>query len=313
MHSWLTASPQRFVTDVPGSHRSRPDLPSLKAPQYLAPPRRHDSSLSGAFVRVEMATYRHLIRQHGCRGGWRRDRYGRLHAQMPRTARDSQQAQGPEVAGRRERRSPEPRAPHFGGALGEKGVRRNRKARGERMPERPGRGRDREAARPRTACGKRSGPKARRSMPAGRAKEVSIGTNWTSSEGGGSRPLGQQRPRSPTLASSPHHAVVRALPRPRPRHREADVVRTWCASSQRPCMRRHREARDWIAMVHGHRPRRSKERGPDERLTGANEGTTRHPDAPPVANSGAHPLADPSSSGASALVRAARPRYGVAG
>jgi hypothetical protein len=66
-------------------------------------------------------------------------------------------------------------------------------------------------------------------------------------------------------------------------------------------------------MVHGYRTRRSKERGPDERLTGATEGTTRHPDAQPVANSGAHPPADPSSGGASALVRAARPRYGVAG
>jgi len=113
MHSWLTASPERFVTDVPGSHRSRPDLHSLKAPQLLAPPRRHDSSPSGAFVRVEMATSRHLIRQHGCRGGRRQDRYRRLDARMPPTARDSQQAKGPEVASRRERRSPEPRAPHW--------------------------------------------------------------------------------------------------------------------------------------------------------------------------------------------------------
>jgi hypothetical protein len=241
------------------------------------------------------------------------DRYRRLDAQMPRTARDSQPAQGPEVASRRERRSPDPRAPHWEA----RSERRRRGATGRlaanRMPERPGRGRDREAARPRTVCGKRSGPKACRSMGAGRAKEMSIGTNWTSSEGGGSRPRGQQRPRSPTLASSPRHGVVRALPRPRPSHREADVVRTWSASSQRQCMRRDREARDRIAIVHGHRTRRSKERGPDERLTGATEGTTRHPDAPPVANSGAHALADPSSGGASALVRAARPRYGVAG
>ena len=208
--------------------------------------------------------------------------------------------------------APEPRAPHWEA----RSERRRRVATGRLAANgcrNAGRGRDSEAARPRTVCGKRSGPKACRSMPAGRAKEVSIGTNWTSSEGGGSRPRGQQRPRSPTLASSPRHAVVRALPRPRPRHREADVVRTWSASSQRQCMRRDREARDWIAMVHGHRTRRSKERGPDGRLTGATEGTTRHPDAPPVANSGAHPLADPSSGGASAFVRAARPRYGVAG
>jgi len=231
---------------------------------------------------------------------------------MPRTARDSQQAKGPEVASRSERRSPEPPGTSLGGALGEKEARRNRQARGERMPERPGRGRDREAARPRTVSGKRSGPKACGSMPARRAKEVSIGTNRTSFEGGGSRPRGQQRQRSPTLASVRRHAVVRTLPR-RPRHREADVVRTWSPSSQRQCMRRDREARDWIAMVHGHRTRRSKERGPDERLTGANEATTRRPGAPPVANSGAHPLADPSSGGASALVRAAQPRYGVAG
>jgi hypothetical protein len=260
-----------------------------------------------------MATSRHLIRQHGCRGGRRQDRYRRLDAQMPRIAHDSQQAKGPEVASRRERRSPEHRAPHWEA----RSERRRRGATGrlaaKRMPERPWRGRDREAARPRTVCGKRSGPKACRSMLAGRAKEVSIGTNWTSAEGGGSRPRGQQRPRSSTLASSPRHAVVRALPRPRPRHREADAVRTWSPSSQRQCVRRHREARDWIAMDHGHRTRRSKERGPDESLTGATEGTTRHPDAPPVANSGAHPLADPSSGGASALVRAARPRYGVAG
>ncbi len=201
----------------------------------------------------------------------------------------------------------------LGGALGEKEARRNRRARGERMPERPGRGRDSEAARPRTVCGKRSGPKACRSMLARRAREVSIGTNWTSSDGGGSRPRGQQRPPSSTLASSPRHAVVRPCLAPKPRHREADVVRTWSPSSQRRCMRRHRQARNWITMVHGHRTRRSRERGPDERLTGANEGTTRHPGAPPVANSGTHPLADPSSGGASALVRAAQPRYGVAG
>ena len=68
-----------------------------------------------------------------------------------------------------------------------------------------------------------------------------------------------------------------------------------------------------MAMVHDHRTRRSKERGPDERLTGANEGTTRHPDAQPVANSGAHPLADPSSGGSSPLVLAARVAWRVAG
>ena len=260
-----------------------------------------------------MTTSRHLIRQHGCRGGRRQDRYRRLDAQMPRTARDSQQAQGPEVASRRERRSPAPRAPHWEarserrrrGATGRLAANGYRNARGEvAIVRRHDRGR---------SAGSDPGPKASRSMPARRAKEVSIGTNWTSCEGGGSRPRGQQRPRSSTLASSPRHAVVRALPRPRPRHREADVVRTWSPSSQRQCMRRQREAGDWIAMVHGHRTRRSKERGPDERLTGANEGTTRHPGAPPVANSGAHPLADPSSGGASTIVWAAQPRYGVAG
>jgi hypothetical protein len=42
-------------------------------------------------------------------------------------------------------------------------------------------------------------------------------------------------------------------------------------------------------MVHGHRARRPEE--PKARLTGANEGTTRHPGAQPVASSGAHSVA----------------------
>jgi hypothetical protein len=246
---------------------------------------------------------------------WRAEAGSLPPARWADAADRSRQPAGEKARSREPTGAQEPRTPgtSLGGVLGEKEARRNRKARGERMPERPGRGRDREAARPRTVFGKRSGPKACRSMPARRAREVSIGTNWTSSEGGGSRPRGQQRPRSPILASSPAISVVRALPRPRPRHRQADVVRTSSALSQRQCMRRDREARDWIAMVRGLRTRRSKERGPDERLTGATEGATRHPDAPPVANSGAHPLAHPSSGGASALVRAAQPRYGVAG
>ena len=66
-------------------------------------------------------------------------------------------------------------------------------------------------------------------------------------------------------------------------------------------------------MVHGHRTRRSKERGPDKRLTGATEGTTRHPGAWTVANSSANSLAEPSSGGGSTLILAAQMGFGVAG
>jgi hypothetical protein len=66
-------------------------------------------------------------------------------------------------------------------------------------------------------------------------------------------------------------------------------------------------------MAHGHRARRPREDEPKARVTGANEGTTLHPGAPPVANSGAHPLAKPSSGGASPLVLAAQMAGGVAG
>ena len=66
-------------------------------------------------------------------------------------------------------------------------------------------------------------------------------------------------------------------------------------------------------MARGHGSRPPREDGPKARLTGANTGTTRHPGAPPVANSGTHPLAEPSSGGASALVLTAQMVSGVAG
>jgi hypothetical protein len=66
-------------------------------------------------------------------------------------------------------------------------------------------------------------------------------------------------------------------------------------------------------MARGHGSRPPPEDGPKARLTGANTGTTRHPGAPPVANSGAHPLAGSSSGGASPLVLTAQMASGVAG
>jgi hypothetical protein len=66
-----------------------------------------------------------------------------------------------------------------------------------------------------------------------------------------------------------------------------------------------------MARGQGLRPPREDE--PKVRLTGANEGATRHPGAPPVANSGAYALAEPSSGGASPLVLAAQMACGVAG
>ncbi len=66
-------------------------------------------------------------------------------------------------------------------------------------------------------------------------------------------------------------------------------------------------------MARGHRARRPKEDEPKAWLTGANEGTTRHPGAQPVASSGTYPLAEPSSGGAPRFVLAAQMASGVAG
>jgi hypothetical protein len=66
-------------------------------------------------------------------------------------------------------------------------------------------------------------------------------------------------------------------------------------------------------MARGHGSRPPREDGPKARLTGANTGTARHPGAQPVASSGAHSVAAPSSGGTSALVLAAQMACGVAG
>src|SRR6266545_2891398 len=111
-----------------------------------------------------------------------------------------------------------------------------------------------------------------RSMPSRRAKEVSIGTKWTCPEGGWSRPRGEQRPRSSTPAPALGCAVLRSVPHPWPRLREANVVRTWSPPSQPRSIGRGREARVWATMAHGRRARQPREAGPEARLTGANEG-----------------------------------------
>jgi hypothetical protein len=233
-------------------------------------------------------------------------------AGTPRPLRPAGRAQGFEVESRRERRSPEPG--HLtGGALGDEGghgaSRRPRRTKAKRPRRTVAQG---AAAGSRTALGNPIPADACRSMPARRAKEVSIGTNWTCSEGGWSRPRGQQRPCSSTLASSSWYGVLGAMPHSRPRLRQASVMRRGSPPSHPRNMRRGREDRRWVAMARGHGSRPPREDGPKARLTGASTGTTRHPGAPPVASSGAHPLAEPSSGGASALVLAAQLACGVA-
>ena len=190
---------------------------------------------------------------------------------------------------------------------------RDRKARGGRRPS------AREGRSPGCSCATADASRepipanACRSMPARRAKEVSVGTNRTSSEGGRPRPRNQQRHHWSTVASSFDYGGPDGYVSPPPRLREASVVRRGSPPVSPRSMRRGRGAREWVAMAYGHRARRPREDEPKARLTGANEGTTRHAGAQPVANSGAHSVAAPSSGGASALVRAAQPRYGVAG
>jgi hypothetical protein len=202
----------------------------------------------------------------------------------------------------------------WGGALGDEG--------GDARPEGPRRTETKRprgtvtqgaAAGARTALGNPIPADARWSIPARRAKEVSIGTNWTSSEGGWSRARGQQRPRSSTLASSSGLGSWGLLPHLRLCLREASVVRRGSPPSHRRSMRRWREDRRWVAMARAHGAGPPREDEPKARLTGANTGTTRHPGAPPVANSGAHPLAEPSSGRFSPLVLTAQIACEVAG
>ena len=104
------------------SPRSRmgPDLGSPKAPHYFAPPSRDDLSPSGAFVRVEMAASRHVIRQQRCRDdGGRIATAGRMR-RRPHPSRSPRRTQGFEAESRRERWSPEP-GHLMGGELGDEG------------------------------------------------------------------------------------------------------------------------------------------------------------------------------------------------
>ena len=77
-----TSLPEQAFAEPPIASPWPSDLGSPKAPHQLAPPRRHDSSPSGAFVRVGMATFRHLIPS---RLPWRRrqDRHRRPDAEAP--------------------------------------------------------------------------------------------------------------------------------------------------------------------------------------------------------------------------------------
>jgi hypothetical protein len=68
-----------------------------------------------------------------------------------------------------------------------------------------------------------------------------------------------------------------------------------------------------VALVCMRRPRRRSREGLGAPFTSATGETTGYPDAPPVANSGAHPLAEPSPGGASPLVPATQIACGVAG
>jgi hypothetical protein len=103
-----------------GPRNLPPHLDSPKAPHQLAPPRRHDSSPSGAFVRIEMATSRHLVREQGAAAAQTGSPppAGCGDAVVPRDRQVGRR--GFEAESRRERWSPEPR-PLMGGALGDDG------------------------------------------------------------------------------------------------------------------------------------------------------------------------------------------------
>jgi hypothetical protein len=78
-------------------------------------------------------------------------------------------------------------------------------------------------------------------------------------------------------------------------------------------MNRERERQEQKAANDGRRSRARVDRQPTAPLAGATGGATCHPGAQAVADSGAHPLARPSSGGASPLVLTAQMACEVAG
>lgn len=114
---------------------------------------------------------------------------------------------------------------------------------------------------------------------------------------------------SPSCPSCPSHAGAAVGP--------TSGLRAWREWGVRPVtlrgMRRGNEGGSRVASVCEHRPRRRSREGLRAPFTSATGGTTGYPGAPPVANLGAHPLAEPSPGGASPLVSAAQIVCGVAG
>jgi len=137
--------------------------------------RRYGIGPPRAFVRVEMATSRHLVCQQVCRGGGRRI----ATAVRVRTHRKAlamtRQAQGPEARADRTR-SPEPG--HLWEARSEDAEANARRGGSLRQcPDPRQEGREGETARPQKATGTRSEPNAAQGRSAGQAKELPAGND----------------------------------------------------------------------------------------------------------------------------------------
>jgi hypothetical protein len=154
------------------------DLGSPKAPHQLAPPRRHDCSPSGAFVRVETATSRQLGSPAGMPWRRRQDRHRRPDAETPWSlaiAKADARASRPRADG--SAGAPNP-GTSMGGKLGDEGGQArpegSRRTETERLQEQ----REGEAAPTRTAWwGCAPGRTPAEACLSGRVKEVSTGTN----------------------------------------------------------------------------------------------------------------------------------------